>query len=41
VIFDWDKAMEKYNYKIDWRKVMQGPSMDNENELREKHYKGN
>lgn len=41
VIFNWDKAMEKYNYKIDWRKVMQGPSMDNENELREKHYKGN
>lgn len=40
-IFDWDKAMEKYNYKIDWRKVIQGPAMDNENELRESHYKGN
>ena len=41
VIFDWDKAMEKYNYKIDWRKVIQGPAMDNENELRKNHYKGN
>jgi len=40
-IFDWDKAMEKYNYKIDWRKVIQGPAMDNENELRKNHYKGN
>jgi DNA-binding beta-propeller fold protein YncE len=40
-IFDWDKAMEKYNYKIDWRKIIQGPAMDNENELRKNHYKGN
>jgi hypothetical protein len=40
-IFDWDKAMEKYNYKIDWRKILQGPSMDNESEQRENHYKGN
>jgi DNA-binding beta-propeller fold protein YncE len=41
LIFDWDKAMKKYNYKIDWRKIIQGPAMDNENDLREKHYKGN
>jgi DNA-binding beta-propeller fold protein YncE len=40
-IFDWDKAMKKYNYKIDWRKVIQGPAMDNENEIRINHYKGN
>jgi DNA-binding beta-propeller fold protein YncE len=40
-IFDWDKAMKKYNYKIDWRKVIQGPSMDNENEIRINHYKEN
>ena len=41
LIFDWDKAMEKYNYKIDWRKVSQGPAMDIETEQRENHYKGN
>lgn len=41
LIFDWDKAMKKYNYKIDWRKINKSPAMDDENELREKHYKGN
>jgi DNA-binding beta-propeller fold protein YncE len=41
IIFDWDKAMEKYNYKIDWKAIKQGPSMDNEPEQRESHYKGN
>ena len=41
LIFDWDKAMKKYNYKIEWRKIMKSPAMDDENELREKHYKGN
>lgn len=41
VIFDWDKSMEKFNYKIDWKKIIQGPAMDNEKELREIHYKGN
>jgi DNA-binding beta-propeller fold protein YncE len=41
VIFDWDKAMKKYNYKIDWRKINQSPEMDNENDQRQNHYKGN
>ena len=41
LIFDWDKAMKKYNYKIDWRKIMKSPEMDDEHELREMHYKGN
>ena len=41
VIFDWDKAMKKFNYKIDWKKIIQGPAMDSEKELREIHYKGN
>src|SRR6218665_43321 len=38
-IFDPKQAMDKYNKNIDWRKTEQGPEMDNENELREKHYK--
>ncbi len=38
-IFDWDKAMQKYNFKLDWRKIKQGPKMDNESEQRTDHYK--
>ena len=38
-VFDWDKAMKKYNYSLDWRKIKQGPRMDNENEQRTDHYK--
>ena len=38
-VFDWDKSMKKYNQMIDWRKIMQGPKMDNENEQRTEHYK--
>jgi YVTN family beta-propeller protein len=39
-VFDPAKAMKKYNRNTDWRKVMKGPEMDDEDELRERHYKG-
>ena len=38
-VFDWDKAMKKYNYDLDWKKIKQGPKMDNENEQKTEHYK--
>jgi DNA-binding beta-propeller fold protein YncE len=38
-VFDWDKAMKKYNKTIDWRKIKQGPKMDNEQDQRSEHYK--
>lgn len=40
-VFDADKAMQRYDRSIDWRKVEKGPEMDDENELRNKHYKNN
>ena len=38
-VFDWDKAMKKYNYDLDWRKIKQGPKMDDEKEQKSDHYK--
>jgi YVTN family beta-propeller protein len=38
-VFDPQKAMSRYNKTIDWRKIQQGPKMDNENEQRKDHYK--
>ena len=38
-VFDAEKAMKKYNRTIDWRKIMQGPDMDDEEEIRKNHYK--
>lgn len=38
-VFDWDKAMKKYNKNLDWRKIKQGPKMDNEAEQRSEHLK--
>ena len=38
-VFDPAKAMKRYNRNIDWRKVMQGPEMDDEEDQRKKHYK--
>lgn len=38
-VFDPEKAMKKYNRTIDWRKIQQGPKMDDEGEQRTKHYK--
>ena len=37
-VFDPQVAMKRYNRKIDWRKVMKGPEMDDEEELRKEHY---
>ncbi len=37
-VFDPQLAMKKYNRHIDWRKVMKGPEMDDEDELRKEHY---
>lgn len=38
-IFDVDKAMKKYNRTLDWRKILKGPVMDDEVELRADHYR--
>jgi len=38
-VFDADKAMKKYHRTIDWRKIKQGPPLDNEAVEREVHYK--
>lgn len=37
-VFDPEFAMKRYNKTIDWRKIMKGPEMDDEKELRKKHY---
>ena len=38
-VFDAEKAMKKYNRTIDWRKIEQGPPIDNEDVERAVHYK--
>ena len=38
-VFDTDKAMKKYHKTIDWRKIEQGPPLDNEEVERAVHYK--
>ncbi|HLK28786.1 MAG TPA: alkaline phosphatase family protein [Puia sp.] len=38
-VFDPQVAMKRYNRNIDWRKVLKGPEMDDEDELRKEHYK--
>ncbi|MBS1669751.1 MAG: bifunctional YncE family protein/alkaline phosphatase family protein [Bacteroidetes bacterium] len=38
-VFDPQVAMKRYNRNTDWRKVMKGPDMDDEDELRKEHYK--
>ena len=40
-VFDPEQAMRKYNRQIDWRKVEKGPDMDDEDDLRKRHYKNN
>jgi hypothetical protein len=37
-VFDAEKAMKKYNHTIDWRKIEQGPPLDNEDVERKVHY---
>ncbi|MBN9384063.1 MAG: bifunctional YncE family protein/alkaline phosphatase family protein [Chitinophagaceae bacterium] len=38
-VFDTRQAMRRYNKDTDWRKVMKGPEMDDEDEQREEHYR--
>ena len=38
-VFDPSVAMKKYNRDLDWRKIKQGPDMDDEDDQRTKHYK--
>jgi len=38
-VFDAELSMKKYNKTIDWRKIEQGPAMDDENDAREDLYK--
>lgn len=37
-VFDPNKALKKYNYELDWKKIMQGPAMDDVNEIKKQHY---
>jgi DNA-binding beta-propeller fold protein YncE len=37
-VFDPQVAMKRYHKNIDWRKVMKGPDMDDEQEERKNHY---
>jgi hypothetical protein len=38
-VFDAEKAMKKYNKTIDWRKIEQGPEIDNAEEERKVLYR--
>ena len=38
-VFDPEQAMKRYNKTIDWKKIQQGPKMDDEEEQRADHYK--
>jgi DNA-binding beta-propeller fold protein YncE len=38
-MYDAELSMKKYNKTIDWRKIEQGPPMDNEDDARVNHYK--
>jgi hypothetical protein len=40
-VFDPEAAMKRYNRNVDWRKVMQGPEMDDEDDQRKDHYTPN
>lgn len=39
-IFDPSQVMKKYKRDLDWRKIMQGPAMDDEADQRNRHNKG-
>jgi len=40
-VFDWDSAMKKYNTTLDWKKIKEGPKMDDSKEIRQNHYNEN
>ena len=37
-VFDPQQAMKRYNRNIDWRKIIKGPEMDDEDDQRKDHY---
>ena len=37
-IFDPSKAMKRYKRDLDWKKIMQGPDMDDKDDIRKRHY---
>jgi len=37
-IFDTKNAMKRYNRDVDWKAVMKGPEMDDEDDMRKTHY---
>lgn len=37
-VFNPEEAMKKYKKDIDWRKIIKGPEMDDEDEIRKEHY---
>ena len=37
-VFDVEKAMKRYNKTFDWRKIEQGPKMDDLKDMRADHY---
>jgi YVTN family beta-propeller protein len=38
-VFDPQKALNRYNKTFNWRKIQQGPKLDDEHEQRKEHYK--
>jgi YVTN family beta-propeller protein len=38
-VFDPQKAMNRYNKNIDWKKILKGPEMDDEDDQRKEHYR--
>lgn len=38
-VFDTQEAMKRYNRQTDWRKIIKGPEMDDEQEERAEHYR--
>ena len=39
-IFDPTQAMKRYKRDLDWKKIMQGPDMDDIDDIRKRHYEG-
>jgi hypothetical protein len=37
-VFDPEQAMKKYQRGIDWKKIMKGPEMDDEDDMKREHY---
>jgi hypothetical protein len=37
-VYDAKKSLQKYGKNFDWRKIQQGPRLDDEGEQRKDHY---